>query len=365
LGFKIIEYTFGIISYEGIIWQIDLVRNGINYRRTLNPKYWHNRVKVKYSSPNSVPSSTGWDENTDSSGIYGEMEYVYSISETTQAGAQALQDRALTEYAWPISRMVGAIDVVGPSPYLSGDGLYITTAGFWATMNWQYRETSETAGASTLLSTLIGETEFVTAGRLDTNSLSVRVGADPIPQRIGDLCTQIIAEGDASGNLWKGGVYANQEFIYEEVPTTVDYILQNGTLYRMGGVIELPSLVNPGFYIRDVNAPAGYQPPGTSNIWDDPQVSYCNEVEFICPDILRLKFPGERQSVEVVLPFTDPNARGGRHGRPLPSRFYWPSGTGGPHPRGYAGSGPHPRGHVDSGPSPKTPIGAGGGSIIR
>jgi hypothetical protein len=168
-------------------------------------------------------------------------------------------------------------------------------------MNWQYRESSETAGASTLLSTLIGETEFVTAGRLETNSLSVRVGADPIPQRIGDLCGKIIAEGDSSGNLWKGGVYADQEFIYEQVPTTVDYILQNGALYRTGGMIEMPSLVDPGFYVRDTNAPAGYQPPGTSNIWDNPQVSSCNEVEYIWPDMLRLKFPGERQSVEVLL----------------------------------------------------------------
>jgi hypothetical protein len=84
-----------------------------------------------------------------------------------------------------------------------------------------------------------------------------------------------------------------------QLPTTVDYILQRGALLNAAGIpVELP-LVNPGFYVRDTNAPRGGQPPGASNVWDDPQVTYCEEVEFIWPDRLKLKFPGESQSVIV------------------------------------------------------------------
>ncbi|MHC4196088.1 MAG: hypothetical protein ACYSQZ_09170, partial [Planctomycetota bacterium] len=52
------------------------------------------------------------------------------------------------------------------------------------------------------------------------------VSGDPIPQRIGDLINKVVDHGDTSGNLWKGGVYAEQKFVYEQVPTTVDYILR-------------------------------------------------------------------------------------------------------------------------------------------
>jgi hypothetical protein len=300
LGFKIVESTFGITSYEGIIWQLDLSKNGINYRRTLNPKYWHNRVKVFYRDSSGDQQTAAWSENTDSSGIYGVMEYIYTLGASNSTGATAARDRALEAYAWPRSRAVGGISVGETAPSLSGDGLYITTAGLSATMNWQQYEADTAATASSLISTLVGATEFVTAGRIETNSLSTAVECAAIPKRIGDLIENLIGEGDSSGNLWKGGVYANQEFVYEQIPTTVDYVLQNGALYRSGGVIELPSLINPGFYVRDTNAPSGYQPPGTSNIWDDPQVFYCDEVEYVYPDILKLKFPGERQSVEVV-----------------------------------------------------------------
>jgi hypothetical protein len=153
-----------------------------------------------------------------------------------------------------------------------------------------------------MLNTLISTSEFVTAGRIETNSDTADVSGDPIPQRIGDMINEIVGGGDTSGNLWKGGVYANQEYIYEQLPTTVDYVLQRGMLLNKANIpVELP-LVNPGFYVRDANAPRGGQPPGTSNIWDDPQVTYCDEVEFIYPDKLALKFPGEDQTVIVATP---------------------------------------------------------------
>ena len=79
IGMKIVENTFGITSYEGIIWQLDLIKNGINYRRTLNPKYWHNSVSVYHTDQAGDKQIIAGSENTDSSGIFGRMSYIYTI----------------------------------------------------------------------------------------------------------------------------------------------------------------------------------------------------------------------------------------------------------------------------------------------
>ena len=313
IGMRITENTFGITSYDGIIWQLDLIKNGINYRRTLNPKFWHNYVKVTYTDLGGVQQTIAWSLNPDSAAIFGVMQYEYILGGASTAGATALRDRALVEYAWPKSRTVGSVSVGEPSPLMQGDGLYVTTAGFITTANWLYRGTASTAAANTTISSLVGSAEFVTAGRIETNALSVTVDGSMILVRLGDAIENVIKQGDASGNIWKGGVYTNQEFVYEPAPTTIDYILRNGALYDKAGVAVDPALINPGFYVRDTNAPMGMQPPGTSNIFDDPQVSYCDEVEFIWPDTLRLKFPGETFISDAVTPFRDAKPGSGEY----------------------------------------------------
>ena len=339
IGMKIVENTFGITSYDGIIWQLDLIKNGINYRRTLNPKYWHNRSIVHYTDINGDQQVTAAANNTDSQEIFGIMAYRYTIGVASTAGATALRDRALVEYAWPKSRTVGSVSVGEPSPLMQGDGLYVTTAGFWTTANWLYYTSSSTAGASTFLGTQVALTQFVTAGRIETNALSVTVDGSLVPIRAGDAMEQVINQGDASDNVWKGGVYADKKLIYEPAPTTIDYILRNGALYDKASVKVDPALINPGFYVRDTNAPMGMQPPGTSNIFDDPQVSYCDEVEFVWPDTLRLKFPGETFIADIVASETiidiAPEGMEGPHYRTsdLPHYDISPEGVYGPHYR--------------------------------
>jgi hypothetical protein len=231
------------------------------------------------------------------------MEMIYTLGASGAAGAEQLAVRALNAYGWPDSNMVGGLTVSKGGSSNAGDGLYVTVLGFWTTLNWQLRILTETDDAATLLATLVGETEFVTAGRLETNALEVTVDCG-IAQRIGDLVKNIIGQGDLSGNIWKGGVYADRKLVYEPTPTTVDYRLINGILYHNAGIDVIPSLIDPGFYVRDSNAPSLIRSQswlaGSYNIWNEPGVSYCDEVEYIWPDELRLRFPGESVSVDVV-----------------------------------------------------------------
>lgn len=307
MGNRVVESTYGITSWEGIIWQLDLVKNGINYRRTLNPEFWHNRIKVFYTTGAGAQAFIDWSENTDSSGIYGEMEKIITLGTESAAGATGHQSTALTEYAWPRSRNVGGISIGEVKPNSGSDGLYITTAGFWSTLNWQYYESTQSEqDADVAITALVGASEFVTAGRIEANTMDVTSEGQSTPQRVGDLIEAIVKDGDSSGNIWRGGVYADKKFVYEQVPTTVDYIYRDGMLYNKAGTPVIPELLDPGFYLRDTNAPTGSQPPGSSNLWDDPQVSYCDEVELEAGVALRLGFPGQDERIEILLSQTHP-----------------------------------------------------------
>jgi hypothetical protein len=297
IGSRLVETTGGITTWEGLIVQMDYTVGGLAFRTTLDSEHWHNYVDVSYSSDLAERERLGWSENTDSSDIFGRMDYLDSLPGATATTAAALQDRRLSEFAWPRSRMVGGATFEGGRVDAGDRRLDVTVAGYWSTLNWRYQEASFSDGADDGISTLVGNSEFVTAGRLEDNTMTVKVKAERNPVRLGDMIKRIIEQGDTSGNVWQGGVYRDREFVYEQAPTAVEYYIRNGRLVDKGGTPVIPTLLEPGFLVKNSAAPTGWQPPGTSTAWDDPTVAYVDEVEFQAPDILRLSFFGEEESV--------------------------------------------------------------------
>ena len=394
LGNRLVETTLAVDSWEGQLYEFRLVIAGREYRRTLAPDWWHNKVKVVYSYPTAednqignltynpvansfqddgqdfsewetaagdaaysiavvnsdgttgwaflgaaftttnandsvyvftdvertdagwngevsgkTPSTyevssvelagerqdTGWSENTDASGEYGRMEYLITMGGTAPEAAEAMRDRELTAFAWPRSRKMGG----GASQSREDPAvLEVSVGGYWDTLNWRYRATSRIATASDMLTTLVGESEFVSAGRIEANEMRVKVDCEPVPKRLGDAIEDILLQGDLDGNIWQGGVYAGRRFIYEQAPTTVEYIERgDGVLMNLGRVEVVPSLMEAGFLVFDESAPSGGQPPGTSSVWDDPRVGYVDEVKFIAPDRLEYQLMDEEESV--------------------------------------------------------------------
>ena len=264
---------------------------GVAYFDTSSAK----EVTVEEGSRQTIAFS----ENTDSSDEYGEMEAILTLPKTTSAAATAMRDAQLKGYAWPRSRLVSGLAFPRPSA-VKEDQLLVVVAGYWHTLNWRYREASIEDTVSNLITTLVGLSEFVSAGRIETNSLAAYAECDPIGQRLGDLIEDLIAQGDASGNVWKGGVYGDREFVYEQAPTEPRYFLHGGRLVDVVGVEVLPPLLEPGFLLYNASAPTAALPPGTSSAWDDPRVCYVDEVEFIAPDGLRLKLYGEEPTIEIL-----------------------------------------------------------------
>lgn len=219
-----------------------------------------------------VRMDTGWSDNEDSVNELGEMEYVITLPGSMATPATALRDRTLTENGWPRSRFIGTTD--------EPDNLAVTLAGFWGTTFWRYWKHSLTAPATTLITSLVTDAEFVGAGRIGVNTLQLTADAFPIPQRIGDLLMRAQEMGDASGNIWNCGVYEDRDLVYEQAPTTAEYLWRNARLLDSCGNPTRPELVRPGFYLRAQNILGAGQPPGSGALWDDPNVAYIDEVEW-------------------------------------------------------------------------------------
>lgn len=289
LGCRVVELTGGVITWEGEIAEMDLTLGGMTYRRTLNPERWHNRVKVHYTDNSSgSATATAWDENESSAKKYGESEYVDVVGDHyTSSSAQALRDRRLAENAYPVPVPVGALSMADRDAK-TPPSLHVICEGFVYSINRRYRESDTAAAAiSTQITTLVGESEFVTAGSIDTNSDTVAISCSEVATRLWDLLDEFIAMGDTSGNRWVGGVMAGRKFYYRQAETQVTHHWHDGQLYDASGVLIEPPFIKPDIIVHVGDAPVGETPPGGGE-WNNPQNIYVEEVEFIYPNQFRL-----------------------------------------------------------------------------
>ena len=286
IGYRLEERTTGFVTWEGYIVEMRRYAEGQEHNISLNPNSFHNRVNVQYSSDVGARTPVGWSENTNSSDIFGECNFFISLGGTTATGATALRDRHLLQYAWPRSRIVGG-DAREFNRAMLPDILKVRVAGYWSTLNWRYTEASASnARADTLVSNLVGTSEFVTAGRLEENDFApntLRYDAYPIPQRTGDLIKQIIEQGDSNANVWRGGVYAGRVLDYEQAPTTWEYQMQGEILADVGSTPVTLERIKPGFLLFNPSGSIGVGLPGAT-AWDNPKVNYVDEVEFVSGD---------------------------------------------------------------------------------
>lgn len=293
IGCHIVERSYGLTSWEGRVQEAHLFLDGVEFVSTLAPEFWHNRVQVRYTSSLGYYGVTDWAENTDASAIYGEMQAIVELPGATGDSADAMRDRELTQYAWPRTRMVGIANAA------DGTSLTCTVAGYWSTLNYRYREDNETANADALITTLVGESEFVTAGRIETNTLSVYVDTLSTPQRLGDLIESIMQQGDASGNLWVGGVYNDRKLRYEQAPDSADYVWRGGLRDKTDALV-IPTLASAGIFVRNSYAPIGWPATGDSSLWDDRRIAFVEEVEFVAPEGLEVRFAGHELALGLL-----------------------------------------------------------------
>jgi len=281
IGWRVVEVSYGPTTWEGRISQLRLTIDGAEYTRSLDLESWHNNVAVRYP-----PTITDWAENASSIALYGESCYVDSVGSPYAAvAAEARRDRRLAEYAYPRSRATGGL---ASEKEARGVRLDVLCAGYAFTVNQRYRLTDTApANLSTQVGVLVGESEFVTAGMIATNTLQVPISTEGIPTRLWDLIEELIGMGDDTGAEYTGGVYAGRVLNCAAAATTVTYSWRNGVLYNGAGNPTLPTYIQPDTIVELVDAPRSQAAPGGS-VKEKPNRVYIEQVEFIAPDAYRL-----------------------------------------------------------------------------
>ena len=298
LGCRLVETTYGMVSWEGMVWSMDYYQRGSTFRRTLDKNLFHNEMNVWFQDDDGNTAYAGPTTNSDSIDEYGTCKLIATIGKANVASAECMRDTHLEAYAWPRSREVGTHTfAVGDVP--SNDYITVTVAGYWHTLNWAYRTGTATGTPNAIFAALLTAVEFVTEGRIETNASSVRVADDTMRTQVGDAMAQVIYYGDVTGGIWQGGVYAGRRFNYKVAPTGMNYQYRDGRLLDKAGQDVVFPLLEAGFLLFNASAPTGGQPPGTSNIYDNPRYRYVEEVEFTAPDTIALKFSALDKAVII------------------------------------------------------------------
>jgi len=129
LGFDLQERSDGDITWEGMIYEMDLVTGGVQRRRSFDQMA--NRIMTRYVNPSNETTDSAWVTNDTSIGRYGQKDEILALDGVPQPAAESARDRALVEWAWPWARPVG--------PWKQGDQyLDVLACGYIFTLNWRY-----------------------------------------------------------------------------------------------------------------------------------------------------------------------------------------------------------------------------------
>lgn len=229
----------------------------------------------------SQPADTGWQRDEASISEYGRLDDIILEGGLSSAAATAKATTQLARYGWPRLLPPDSFTENVDSP----DRLLITCYGYIFTLNWRMNEIYGTYGMSTVVNNLLSGMDYVSAGIIDTNSVSYTI-ENRVQLPVWQIMKTIATSGDASGNLWQLGVYNNRQMNYIQFPSALAYNFRHGQLYNIAGGLFEPWLAQPG-WMQLEDAPIV---PGslTSNSNDDPRRALIEEVVYNAPDGLEL-----------------------------------------------------------------------------
>ena len=135
-----------------------------------------------------------------------------------------------------------------------------------------------TATATALMQSLIAEqSDYLVEGVIEANTMDYQVD-DRLPLTCWTVASEAAKAGDASGNPWSLGCYADRKVYYAPTPTGTDYHFRGGKIYNASGTIVDPWEVQPGWLQFD-DAP-GTAAVITASGYDQIQRVYLEEVEY-------------------------------------------------------------------------------------
>lgn len=281
LGFHFEEWSGGVLSWEGMIYEMALTVGGTTRVRSLDKLFDH--VRTTYIDNNNVVQTSAAAEIQASQDRYGRREEILFLDGYTQQAAEARRDRHLAEFGWPTARTAGV---------LSGQAeqLEVQICGYGFTGNWRYESAGD--GTTDNLSDWVGEIiaadcEFLQVGSVAANTYQVKKET-PTPQRAWDVLKELAKLGDAGESLYRLYVGQGRRVTYEAISTTPRYYLRKGKLYgSAGGSVEVdPWQVQPGV-VRDLDYPISKR--AYQGWLEDERDFYVHEVEVLSDGSVALK----------------------------------------------------------------------------
>lgn len=282
LGYHLEEFA-GAKTWEGLIYEMDLILNGVTRRRSLDLLY--NYVTVKYNDDSDAEQTSAAESNAASISRFGRREEYLLLDNYPQAAAEQYRDTFLKEFGWPWARVVGVKLGKRNPAYKSDNRLDVTVAGYIYTANWRF----ETAGDGTTddVSTWISEIvttdcEFLQTGGIAANTTQVKKDTN-MPERAWDVIAELTDLGglDAYSFAVPYRFYVDNDrrAFYEQINTSPLYSIRDGQMYTGpgGNTLASPWKVRPGV-VRDFDYPGRLT---EIDAWlEDGRDFYVSEVEF-------------------------------------------------------------------------------------
>lgn len=248
LGYHVSEDVGGVVSWEGLIWSLELRHGGLVRRRSYDDIA--NAISAVYLDENDLKQTAAAVTDTDSIARYGRKELRVELDTYATAAITARQNVELGQRAWPWAR---------PDGFGGGESrLMVEVAGYVSCAQFRYVTATDdaTGNISAWVSNVLTTdcAEFLTANVISTNTLqqkrTLRMG-----RRAWDLLEELTGLGDSSYNPWRIWVESGRRVNYRQLDLTPIYTRRGGVIYdAAGGFSVSPYLLRPAV-VRDLDYP--------------------------------------------------------------------------------------------------------------
>lgn len=261
IGSRVVAVSHGVIAWEGFIDQIDVTINSVKI--SIGPLTdMANKIAVAYQGTEADPfgityggqgTITAFADNLISQELYGIFQEVLSGGTGTSTMIVAARDTYLGENSWPrISRTIA-----------SGEGISVSVKclGYVHMLDKTVYPNPSDANAYINASDKVVDVLSAELNGYFTDFRSIESNTLQVPAFVDDnrtclsIIKDVVALGDASGNRYMFGVYADRIAEYKAIPTEAEYefnsLESDGLLRQYATETTVwPSLVRPGKWVK-------------------------------------------------------------------------------------------------------------------
>lgn len=251
------ERAAGTVTWEGVVWEMELTVGGLTRRISMDEVY--NAVRADYTDTAGGRHITDWYTEDESIALYGRREMILDERYVSGEEAEAAAQSFLAEHAWPAPEVV-AIDTSRPP------GLFVQAVGYCVTANFQYVDTTAADGQTGNISEFVSriltyDCQFLQAGNIETNALQRRRQFDGL-RRCWDALEELAEMGDPDNAPWLVAVYNGRRLNYEQADSAPQLYWRGPQQGVTGGTGAInPWLVRPGV-LRDLTSTITSARPG-------------------------------------------------------------------------------------------------------